>query len=56
VQEINVIFYLIQAYQGYKKKLGGERLLPGLNATNDQLFFLGFAQVKNHKCRPHCSL
>ncbi|CAB3998527.1 endothelin-converting enzyme homolog isoform X2, partial [Paramuricea clavata] len=50
-----------QAYQltclsGYKKKLGGERLLPGLNATNDQLFFLGFAQVWCGKSRRQSAL
>jgi hypothetical protein len=37
---------LIQAYEKDKKKQGDGRLLPGLNATNDQLFFLGFAQVQ----------
>ena len=38
--------YITQAYQSFKKKHGDEGRLPGLNATNDQLFFLGFAQVK----------
>jgi len=36
------------AYWGYKdwvKKNGKEMLLPGLNKTNEQLFFLSFAQM-----------
>lgn len=45
-KETVMFLCFIQAYQKHKKENGDERLLPGLNATNDQLFFLGFAQVE----------
>ncbi|KAM4797829.1 endothelin-converting enzyme 1-like isoform X2 [Urocitellus parryii] len=34
-----------RAYQNWVKKNGEEQTLPTLGLTNDQLFFLGFAQV-----------
>lgn len=36
---------LLQAYQNWVKQNGPEQTLPTLGLTNDQLFFLGFAQV-----------
>ncbi|KAM4797924.1 endothelin-converting enzyme 1-like isoform X3 [Urocitellus parryii] len=33
-----------RAYQNWVKKNGEEQTLPTLGLTNDQLFFLGFAQ------------
>ncbi|XP_034721100.1 endothelin-converting enzyme 1-like, partial [Etheostoma cragini] len=33
------------AYQSWIRKNGAEKQLPAVNLTNDQLFFLGFAQV-----------
>uniref|UniRef100_A0A6J0SS69 Endothelin-converting enzyme 1 n=2 Tax=Pogona vitticeps TaxID=103695 RepID=A0A6J0SS69_9SAUR len=34
-----------RAYQNWVRKNGVERTLPALGLTNDQLFFIGFAQV-----------
>ncbi|KAG8569550.1 hypothetical protein GDO81_014456 [Engystomops pustulosus] len=34
-----------RAYQNWVKKNGEEQVLPSLGLTNDQLFFVGFAQV-----------
>ena len=34
-----------QAYKNWVKKNGEEKLLPGLNKTNEQLLFVSFAQV-----------
>lgn len=34
-----------QAYRSWIRKNGEEKRLPAVNLTNDQLFFLGFAQV-----------
>ncbi|KAM4797923.1 endothelin-converting enzyme 1-like isoform X2 [Urocitellus parryii] len=34
-----------RAYQNWVKKNGEEQTLPTLGLTNDQLFFLGFAQT-----------
>jgi hypothetical protein len=46
-----------QAYQNWVKKNGAEQTLPALGLTNNQLFFLGFAQVssvgENAKHRHH---
>ncbi|GFO06516.1 endothelin-converting enzyme 1 [Plakobranchus ocellatus] len=33
-----------RAYKKLVKKKGTSKLLPGLNLTQDQLFFLGYAQ------------
>lgn len=38
-------FLCSQAYQNWVKKNGAEQTLPTLGLTNNQLFFLGFAQV-----------
>ncbi|KAK2563721.1 Endothelin-converting enzyme 1 [Acropora cervicornis] len=35
----------IEGYKDWVKKNGKEMLLPGLNKTNEQLFFLSFAQM-----------
>lgn len=41
-----------QAYQNWVKKNGAEQTLPTLGLTNNQLFFLGFAQVSSWgKCQ-----
>ena len=34
-----------KAYKSNKRETGEEPRLPGLNLTNDQVFFLSFAQV-----------
>lgn len=34
-----------QAYKKWEKVHGSEPLLPGVNMTHDQLFFLNFAQI-----------
>lgn len=34
-----------RAYRSWVQKHGEEKLLPAVNLTNDQLFFVGFAQV-----------
>ncbi|XP_072318061.1 endothelin-converting enzyme 2b [Eucyclogobius newberryi] len=34
-----------KAYRSWVQKHGEEKLLPAVNLTNDQLFFVGFAQV-----------
>ena len=36
-----------QAYQNWKKENGEEKRLPGLDLSNEQLFFLGFARVRH---------
>lgn len=40
-------FLFSQAYQNWVKKNGAEQTLPTLGLTNNQLFFLGFAQVSS---------
>ncbi|XP_022784780.1 endothelin-converting enzyme homolog isoform X5 [Stylophora pistillata] len=46
-----------QAYQNWKKRRGPEPPLPGLkNVTNEQLFFLGFAQIWCSKYRPETAM
>lgn len=34
-----------KAYQKWAKKNGPEQLLPGLNYTQNQLFFINFGQI-----------
>ncbi|XP_027040814.1 endothelin-converting enzyme homolog isoform X4 [Pocillopora damicornis] len=46
-----------QAYQNWKKRRGPEPPLPGLkDITNEQLFFLGFAQIWCSKYRPETAM
>lgn len=40
-------FLSCQAYQNWVEKNGAEQTLPTLGLTNNQLFFLGFAQVSS---------
>lgn len=50
---------LKQAYRAYKKwvkRHGQEPLLPGLNLTHDQLFFLNYAQIWCGSMRPEDAL
>lgn len=41
-----------QAYRNYVKVHGEEKLLPGIDLSHDQLFFLNFAQIWCGKVRP----
>lgn len=41
------LFFMQQAYRNYVKVHGEEKLLPGIDLSHDQLFFLNFAQVMN---------
>ena len=34
-----------QAYKSYEKLSGGDKLLPGLKLSHEQMFYVGFAQV-----------
>lgn len=38
-----------QAYRNYVKVHGEEKLLPGIDLSHDQLFFLNFAQVTDQR-------
>lgn len=38
--------FCLQAYRSWVTKNGDEKRLPAVNLTNDQLFFVGFAQVR----------
>ena len=38
-----------QAYRSWVQRNGEEKILPAVNLTNDQLFFVGFAQVKENR-------
>lgn len=38
-------YFVLQAYRTWVQKNGEEKTLPAVNLTNDQLFFVGFAQV-----------
>ena len=40
-------FYVLKAFKRSQEINGEERRLPGLNLTNDQIFFLSFAQVSH---------
>lgn len=44
---ITVHTFVLQAYQTWVQKNGQEKTLPAVNLTNDQLFFVGFAQVSS---------
>lgn len=39
---------VLQAYKKWVKQHGEEPLLPGINLTHDQLFFLNYAQVRRY--------
>jgi len=46
-----------QAYQNWKKRRGPEPPLPGMEEfTNEQIFFLGFAQIWCSKYRPETAM
>ncbi|XKL65520.1 hypothetical protein PGB90_008940 [Kerria lacca] len=45
-----------RAYQKYVKRYGEEPLLPGLNLTHEQLFFLNYAQIWCGSMRPEDAL
>lgn len=46
-----------QAYQNWKKRRGPEPPLPGMeDFTNEQIFFLGFAQIWCSKYRPETAM
>ena len=40
-----VKFPIPQAYENYIKDSGQEEVLPKLNMTSEELFFIGYAQV-----------
>lgn len=42
---------LYQAYMNWLKEDGAENTLPGLHYNNEQLFFIGFAQVRHNMQR-----
>ncbi|KAG8506649.1 Endothelin-converting enzyme 1 [Galemys pyrenaicus] len=46
-EEPEFLLLASQAYQNWVKKNGAEQTLPTLGLTNNQLFFLGFAQVSS---------
>lgn len=41
----HALSFVQQAYKNYVKVHGEEKLLPGIDLSHDQLFFLNFAQV-----------
>lgn len=45
VESIESLLFIQQAYKNYVTVHGEEQLLPGINLSHDQLFFLNFAQV-----------
>lgn len=47
---IGLLYHLFQAYRMYVQRIGHEEpRLPGLqNFSNDQIFFLSYAQVSQH--------
>jgi endothelin-converting enzyme len=53
---------VIQAYRAWKAQLhasyrdGGEFLLPGLNYTREQMFFIGFARAWANNARPESAV
>lgn len=53
---IRFFFYSKQAYQKYVQRNGEEPLLPGLNLTHEQLFFLNYAQIWCGTMRPEEAL
>lgn len=40
-------YFVLKAYKKWIQKNGGEKLAPGLGLTNDQMFFVSYAQVYN---------
>lgn len=45
----NSVLYFSQAYNAFIEKNGPEQVLPELNMTSKELFFIGYAQVNNAK-------
>ena len=48
-EAFNSIFYFSQAYNAFIEKNGPEQVLPELNMTSKELFFIGYAQVNSTK-------
>ncbi len=42
------LMFFLQAYRSWVQRSGEEKRLPAVNLTNDQLFFVGFAQVRQY--------
>lgn len=51
-----LIFLSVQAYRKWVYIHGEEPLLPGVNLTHDQLFFLNYAQIWCGSMRPEDAL
>lgn len=45
----NSVLYFSQAYNAFIEKNGPEQVLPELNMTSKELFFIGYAQVNYAK-------
>ena len=45
----NSMLFFSQAYNAFIEKNGPEQVLPELNMTSKELFFIGYAQVNNAK-------
>ena len=43
------MLFFSQAYNAFIEKNGPEQVLPELNMTSKELFFIGYAQVNNAK-------
>ena len=50
------VYTMIQAYKKWVSIHGEEPLLPGVNLTHDQLFFLNYAQIWCGSMRPEDAL
>ena len=51
MSQLKCICVYLQAYKMWEKQNGEESLLPGLDLSHDQLFFLNFAQIWCGKMR-----
>lgn len=48
-EAFNSMSFFSQAYNAFIEKNGPEQVLPELNMTSKELFFIGYAQVSNTK-------